>query len=264
VPAGFIAASASDLARFVAAEIDGGSFDGAQILSAAGIAASQHGAVSTGGVENGSYGFGWVETTIGGVRTIAHSGSTTDMSAVELFSPERRMGIVVLLNGQSTLYELFHKADLIANAAWQQLLGQEPTGTIAFFYPAFDALAAVLLLFTAWRLVVLARRIRSGQPVQPRILGSRWLGIFVAVWLSAIIPVEILLRLPDVLAAPWTVLIRLDIGLVAATFAILRLASGALLLIAWLRRSRAVNRDTAPTLQAPAPAPSPEPAPRLG
>jgi hypothetical protein len=241
-PAGFIAASAEDLARFEAAEIAGGSFEGARVLSAEGIAETQRGAVATGSAENGAYGLGWVEMQVGGVRTIAHSGSTTDMAGIEMFAPERGLGIVVLLNGQSTLYERFHKADLIATAAWQQLLGQEATGTIAFFYPAFDVLAALLIAFTSWRLLGLVRRVRRGEPIRPLLLSSRWLGIFVMVWLNGIIPAEILLRLPEVLAAPWAVLVRLDIGLVAFAFAILRLLFGLVLVAVWTRGFVAARR----------------------
>ena len=130
---------------------------------------------------------------------------------------------MLLLNGQSTLYELAHKPDLIGMAAFALLAGREPDGTIGFLYPAFDAAAILLVGWIGWRLVRAARRMRRGESVAPRLLGHLWLGVIVAVWLDAIIPFELFFVVPNLLAAPWTSLVRIDLGQVLFAFALLRL-----------------------------------------
>ncbi len=232
VPAGFLMASASDLGRFVAAQVDGGTLDGRRILSASATAEMQKGVAPMGLGDPGRYGLGWADGTLGDVRMVGHVGSTTDMASAVFFSPEQRFGVVLLLNGQSTLYELAHKPDLIGMAAFALLAGREPDGTIGFLYPAFDVAAILLLGWIGWRLVRAARRMYRGESVAPRLLGHFWLGVIVAVWLDAIIPFELFLVVPNLLAAPWTSLVRIDLGQVLFGFALLRLMTGILLAIA--------------------------------
>ena len=123
------------------------------------------------------YGFGWADSQIGGIRMVGHVGSTTDMASAAFFSPEQRTGVVILLNGQSTLYELAHKPDLIGIAAFELLAGREPDGTIGFMYPAFDAVAVLLLGLVVWRLsgcpADAARRVGRARDC----FGNRWLGV---------------------------------------------------------------------------------------
>ena len=235
VPAGFLMASAEDLGRFVAMELSGGSLDGHRVLSESSVADMQRGVAPMGLADRGRYGLGLADMEVDGLRMVGHSGSTTDMAAVELWSPDQRVGIVLLLNGQSTIYELAHKPDLIATAAFQSLVGREPGGTLAFLYPALDLLFAVVLGFMVFRLVMHARRMRRGDSLMPRALGNRWLGIALVIWLDAIVPIEILWRFPDLLAAPWSVLAGIDLGQVVLAFALLRLSMGCLLVIALVR-----------------------------
>jgi CubicO group peptidase (beta-lactamase class C family) len=242
-PAGFLAASAEDLGHLVAAELNGGVYNGVRVASAQAIAESQHGTSPMGIAEAGRYGFGWADLNVGGLRIVGHVGSTTDMASVVFFAPEQHLGMVLLLNGQSTLYELVHKPDFIGTAIIQKLAGREPAGTLQFLYPAVDAISLALIGFAAWRLAVVAVRLRRGTPNRVRAFGKPSLGIVLSIFLYGIVPAEILLNVPRFLAAPWTTLVRIDIGLVLFTFAMLRLATGILILgphaSRWARRSAA-------------------------
>jgi hypothetical protein len=180
----------------------------------------------------GRYGLGWADGSLGDIRMVGHVGSTTDMASAVFFSPEQRFGVVLLLNGQSTLYELAHKPDLIGMAAFALLAGREPDGTIGFLYPAFDLAAVLLLGWIAWRLARLTRRVHRGDSVAPRLFGHLWLGVIFAVWLDAIIPVELFVLVPNLLAAPWTTLVRIDLCQVLFAFGLLRLLTGLVLAIA--------------------------------
>jgi hypothetical protein len=111
-------------------------------------------------------------------------------------------------------------------------------------YPAFDAISILLIGFLVWRLVVLVRRARRGSVGVPTVLGNRWLGVAVTVWLSAVVPVEIFVQGPNLLGAPWTTLVQIDLGLVAFAFAALRLTIGLVwltVLVGWLRRRAAAG-----------------------
>ena len=253
-PAGFLMASASDLGRFVAAQVDGGTLDGRRILSASATAEMQQGVTAMGLGDPGRYGLGWADGSLGDVRMVGHVGSTTDMASAVFFSPEQRFGVVLLLNGQSTLYELAHKPDLIGMAAFALLAGREPDGTIGFLYPAFDAAAVLLLGWIAWRLRPDCRGGCIVASRSPRACSATcWLGVIVAVWLNAIIPFELFLLVPNLLAAPWTSLVRIDLGQVLFGFALLRLATGVILAIAagrvirarWSARAARIGRVTA-------------------
>ena len=186
-PAGFLMASASDLGQFVAAQVDGGTLDGQRILSASATAEMQQGVAAMGLGDPGRYGLGWADGNLGDVRMVGHVGSTTDMASAVFFSPEQRFGVVLLLNGQSTLYELAHKPDLIGMAAFALLAGREPDGTIGFLYPLRRGGRP------APRLDRLAPRPSCPADVSwragpPRLFGHLWLGVIVAVWLDVIIP----------------------------------------------------------------------------
>ena len=134
MPAGWLISSADDLGRFLAANLDGGALDGVRLFSAEGIATMHHGAVEAG---RASYGMGWFDGAIGSTRVVSHSGSTTDMASAMYLAPERGVGIVVLYNGQSLVYELLHKGEAIAEAAMAKLLGEPAGGTLGALYPAF-------------------------------------------------------------------------------------------------------------------------------
>ena len=236
-PAGFLMASADDLGRFIAAEVNGGALDGSRVLSSASVAEMERGVADTNAGDGSRYGLGWTDSQIGGIRMVGHVGSTTDMASAAFFSPEQKTGVVILLNGQSTLYELAHKPDLIGIAAFELLEGREPDGTFTFMYLAVDAISILLIGFVTWRLVSLLGRARRGQAGMPRLLGNRWLGVAITIWLGGIVPIEIFLGLPGLLGAPWTTLVQIDLGLVAVAFAALRLANGAVCLaifVAWL------------------------------
>ena len=251
-PAGFLAASAEDLGHLVAAELDGGVYEGTRVASSEAIARSQQGSAPMGMAEAGRYGFGWADLDVGGLRVVGHVGSTTDMAGVVFFAPDKRVGVVLLMNAQSTLYELVHKADFIGTAALQQLAGREPGGTLGLLYPAVDAFAIGLIGFAVWRLATVARRLRNGTRRPLRAFGRASVGVALALFLYIVVPFEILFSVPRLLAAPWTTLVRIDIGLVLLAFAVLRLATGLLIIVPTLwARARSRRHATGPRSSRP-------------
>lgn len=232
VPAGFVAASADDLGHFLIAQLEDGRYDGRQIVSAAAVRTMHTGTAST-GLPGEQVAMGWMTGSLDGEPIVSHAGSTTDMAAIQVLVPGRHLGVAILLNAQSTLYELLHKPDFIGLGVTSLLIGREPAGTLQAFYPAFDGI--VLMLF-AVLLLGLVRQVRA-RPTDPSVTwtersktararlvgGHAW-----RLYLDVLVPLVILLRAPDFFGAPWLVLVRVDIGLVLFVFVLLRLADGAI------------------------------------
>ena len=235
VPAGFITATVTDLARVDEMILANGRVNETTYLSPGSFEALTTGVESV-GPTGGRYAMGWIATTISGEPVLVHDGSTTDESSVHVVMPGRGLAIVLLTNGQSVLYELFQKTTTIGTAAAAKLAGLPATGTLEAFYPVFDI--AVLALFAVMvrglaRAVIAARRsdAPSGPLLRPRTIATGILRLY----LDWIVPLVILWRTPTFLAAPWSVLVRIDLGLVLLVFALIRLATGVVRLVGWAR-----------------------------
>jgi hypothetical protein len=229
VPAGWITASADDLGRLLVAELDGGRYQGRTVVSPAAIGEMQTGTVSTGSGDE-RMGMGWVGSTLDGERIVAHAGSTTDMAAIQVLVPDRHLGVAVLFNAQSTLYELLHKPDAIGEGVVSLLLGHEPRGTLQLFYPAFDLAALALLGFFVVGLVRTVRRPIGPWPAwadRPMLGRLRLVGsLGFRAYLDVVVPIVLLVKTPELLGAPWTTLVRIDLGLVVVAIVAARVADG--------------------------------------
>jgi CubicO group peptidase (beta-lactamase class C family) len=246
VPAGFITSTAPDLARVNEMILAGGRVNGEVFLSPSSVSALTSG-VGNAGPTGGRYAMGWVQTTIAGEPALYHDGSTTDESSVQILMPRRGLGLVLLTNGQSVLYELFQKTTTIGLSATERMAGLPPTGTLEGFYLVFDL--AILVLF-ALMFRGLFRAVRAARASSPRETrhGRAWTyGMRVLrLYLDFLVPILILWRTPSLLAAPWWILVRIDVGLVLLVFAVLRLGTGMVRLVEW---ARSRNRETREQVQ---------------
>jgi CubicO group peptidase (beta-lactamase class C family) len=248
VPAGWITASADDLGRLLIAEMDGGRYEGRSVVSPAAVREMQTGTVATGSGDE-RMGMGWVTSTLDGEQIVAHAGSTTDMAAIQVLVPDRHLGVAVLFNAQSTLYELLHKPDAIGQGVVSLLLGHEPRGTLQLFYPAFDLAALTLLGLFAVGLVRTVRRPIGPRPTwadRSRLSRLRLVGsLGFRAYLDVVVPIVLLVKMPDLLGAPWTTLVRIDFGLVIAAIVAVRVADGVVRVARLAVARRAVARSGA-------------------
>jgi hypothetical protein len=129
--------------------------------------------------------------------------------------------------------------DLLAmNVAAIAADGSAPAGLIEGFYLIFDVTAlAVLALY----LVILVRLLGSRDP---GLAGRPWYRRLLTAWREVVVPLVILLRLPDVFGQPWPTLIRGDVGLVTALVSLLGLTTMAARAVFALRRSTSPSRET--------------------
>ena len=236
-PAGFIASTAGDVSRPIEMVLAGGMSDGRRFLSPAGVAALTTGGPAT-GVGDARYASGWVDATRNGRRTLSHDGSTTDMAAFQVVDPASGDAVVLLANAQSIPYEVFSKVDMIGFGALDQMLGREPDGTLERLYPIVDIFLLVLLAVMLRGHLRLVRRVRDRERPATHGRFRRMATIAFHGYLDLIVPVILLLRVPDAMAAPWPVLVRTDVGLVVLILVALRLSGGGLRLAGWWRSGR--------------------------
>ena len=110
-PAGALWSTATDIARYLATETDGGvAPDGVRVVSAANLARTQAERLTLPAEANGGappelaalghgYAMGWLTGTWHGQTVLSHGGSTLGFAAQVGMLPESRLGVAVLSNG---------------------------------------------------------------------------------------------------------------------------------------------------------------------
>jgi hypothetical protein len=154
LPSGFLIASAEDMANFLVAQLNGGQFGSASILSPEGIAAMQAPGVAMGAHER-TYGLGWRTELIDGVPTINHPGDHPNTHTLVLIEPKTRRGVVLLVNASGWL-PLLGTFTEIETGVVRLLAGQQPAPTsslsLGMRYFILDAVIGGLLVLALWPL----------------------------------------------------------------------------------------------------------------
>jgi CubicO group peptidase (beta-lactamase class C family) len=191
--AGYTISSAEDMAHFLVAQMNGGRYGQAAILSPAGIAA-----MHTPSEPGLSYGMGWFVGSIDGTPAYWHDGVTFRFHAYELIEPRQRWGAVLLLNLQSAIASpaISHLQAGIAAL----LSGREPP-------PAGMSMRTLALIVDGVLLLVLT------AAVSPLLRLPRWyrrkqgrrFGILTRVRLAAelLLPAALVAG-PPLLGQPWS------------------------------------------------------------
>jgi CubicO group peptidase (beta-lactamase class C family) len=118
-PAGYLYASAPDVARLVIALLNRGRVDGGQAIPTEVVDSMLVARTAVPGLPNEArYGFGLFHDRIGGMASSWHSGTMPGFTAIFRIIPERRVGVVILGNREVRL-------DALAEAALSAAL-REP------------------------------------------------------------------------------------------------------------------------------------------
>jgi CubicO group peptidase (beta-lactamase class C family) len=159
LPSGYLMSSAEDMCHFLIAQLNGGRFGDARVLSPQGIAAMHAPGVAA-GTDGKTYGLGWMTESIGGVSIVRHDGGHPNVRTFLFLEPDLRRGAVVLINSFSLL------ADATAFTAIREgvarlLAGQEPAPASSLSLPTLylivDAVLAALLALALWPLLRMRR-----------------------------------------------------------------------------------------------------------
>lgn len=129
-PAGSVNASVEEMCHWLIAQLNGGKYEGAEIVSAASLAESHTPVIPVAGPlsgylafdNNGSpitYGLGWFISTHKGRPAIQHGGNIDGFSAMVAFLPQDSVGVVVLTNLNGTMLPA-----VIRNYIFDKMLGE--------------------------------------------------------------------------------------------------------------------------------------------
>jgi len=213
-PSGYISSSAQDMSHYLIAQLNGGRYRGAQVVSAQGIAEMHQGTADM-HVGRSSYAMGWEDNELEGVRVVRHSGDTGSFHANMILVPESRWGVVVLMNGSNHLR--LAGMDGIANGVVSLLLGRQPPPEPVEQAKAllFVVLAVVALQVVGiGRSVVLLRRWRTQPERRPTGVLRVALRVVVPIVPNLLWAVICLVLLPWFSQTPLSTMVVTDIGLV--------------------------------------------------
>jgi CubicO group peptidase (beta-lactamase class C family) len=168
-PEGLISASAEDMTHYLIAQLGGGRYEGAAVLSPTGIATLHRPAAPPHLAT--TYAMGWIAEETNGVATVWHNGAGTGegFQSHMILVPEGRWGIVVLVNGIDLLH--FQRIDGIAGGVMSLLLDRPlPPAPFEAFQMIFLGILAVgvLQVLGIIRSVLLLRRWRAEPARRPR------------------------------------------------------------------------------------------------
>jgi CubicO group peptidase (beta-lactamase class C family) len=167
-PSGYLYSTANDMARYLALYLQGGTIDGDQILSTAGIDEMLTGATNERSLDLQSqrftarYGAGWFVGPFGAAADARwHQGSLPHFTGWIVLLPQTDQGVTVLINAGNQ----FEIGD--ANAAWSRIpqgivniLREQPPPTgmsTSRFFIIFNTLAAIAITLQITTLIGLAR-----------------------------------------------------------------------------------------------------------
>ncbi|ESP88015.1 serine hydrolase [Candidatus Halobonum tyrrellensis] len=149
-PTGGVIASVRHLADYLRLQLNGGRFEGTEIVSADALRDCHEGRIET---PSGPYGYGWRTRETCGRDLVGHSGSVAVSSAYVGFCPAEGVGVAVAANS-SPDYPLAHLGQGVFAAA----VGEDPSD-VPFFERRrrFDRLTGEYASYRGIRRAVVAR-----------------------------------------------------------------------------------------------------------
>jgi CubicO group peptidase (beta-lactamase class C family) len=176
-PSGYVYSTANDMARYLALYLQGGTMDGDQILSTAGIDEMLTGATNERSFDLQSqrftarYGAGWFVGPFGAAADARwHQGSLPHFTGWMVLLPQTDQGVTVLINAGNQ-FEIGR-----ANAAWSRIpqgvvniLRDQPPPTgmsTSRFFIIFNTLAAIAITLQITTLIGLARTQPANRPAR--------------------------------------------------------------------------------------------------
>lgn len=201
VPAGFVIASAEDMAKSLAFQQTGEP----GILSPDGLTAMHTSCIPSGG--GNEYCFGWVRGLFGGVDALSHEGAAEGYYSTVAMDPPSSWGVVVLSNANNMLNAT---ANEIAAGILGYLVNGTPLTVSHRFWQTYAVIDIVVLLLTGlmvWSLTRLPRWSKKLAEKRPHGFGG-WTGRLVLPILAEfIVPYLIWVFLPQGAGFPmWKVM----------------------------------------------------------
>ncbi len=197
MPTAALISSGNDMARYLLAHLNGGTVDGQQVVSPAGMA-ELHRPNAPG--DGFSYAMGWRVGPVEGVPAVHHGGIVPHFRGKMVLLPDQQWGVVVLTNASTSFpLPIVPTSHRLADGIAAYLAGQalpSPGYSQTVLYVAI-AIGMLLIVFNQLRDLVLLRQWRAKRATRPA--ARVWLEIAT----ELIIPILMVLLLPGLLALPW-------------------------------------------------------------
>ncbi len=245
LPAGFLISSVEDMTHYLVAQMNGGRYLDASVLTPSGITQLYNPAAAMNG-HGDAYGMGWVISPAKGLQgepSVWHGGDTANFHSDMIILPRKQLGIIVLTNVNGNLARTSNAQGIIAQGVQSLLLGQQPPAGSTFWqrYLLFDVtlfLCSVLVLVSVLRLLQ-----RRKQPLKRDPL-SMVIGLALPLLWEIGLPIGLLLAFPTLTQATWPLILLYfpDLGYWLLMICFLLLATAALRLI--LASARLGGTDT--------------------
>ncbi len=218
-PAGYLISSAEDMTHYLLAQMNGGRYGTASILSPAGMESMHAPEVTTHQNEGGNgeiqaqYAMGWFVGSLDGVPILNHGGDDINMHGDMMMAPGSDFGLIVLTNMGSLEGNLVGALPQTAEGVMHLLLVQSvpASNDLVTIYLIIDGIVCILTTLALWSLVRLLRRRQTSLKRQfvsllrYLLLPLFWecvlpIGLFVSIpiLLEGVSWIGIVLYLPDV------------------------------------------------------------------
>ena len=165
LPSGFLISSAEDLGHYLIAQLNGGRYGEAQILSPEYVAMMHQPAVET--LEKGmSYAFGWRTNLVDGEPVVRHGGDAPGFHSNISFSPTRGWGVAIVMNvfGFPQSAALNEPVNEVMRLASGYEAGQPVDDLASVFYFLWGiALLSAVLNLLSWGLSYRRHKNKGGQ-----------------------------------------------------------------------------------------------------
>jgi CubicO group peptidase (beta-lactamase class C family) len=241
ISAGYIISSAEDMAHYLIAQLNGGSFHEHSLISSSSIEEMHKPAVKAPIMgEHSYYGMGWFHSPTNGTPTTKHSGEVPNYHSTMIIMPNENYGMILLANINNSIL-ISGLIEKIGAGVVDILAGKQPETISSFTYYQTYLIMDGIVLIIVVMLVFHIKNIRKWHSG----LSSRKLykSLIVPIIVNFTLPILLLTQPPKQLGFTWSFLLDFvpDAASTLITVAVLLLLVGILKL--YLSASFFVQRD---------------------
>jgi hypothetical protein len=124
MPEGGLVSTVEDMSHYLIAQLNGGTYQGARLLSEESMEAMHH-PDTPGAPEGEGYGMGWIIEPWRDTRLVHHGGSLENFRAFAWMLPEHDYGFIVLINQNGFIPAMLAYSEIPEGVA-SLLLGRDP------------------------------------------------------------------------------------------------------------------------------------------
>jgi CubicO group peptidase (beta-lactamase class C family) len=254
LPAGFISSTAEDLSHYVIAQLNGGRYGSAQVLSAEGIARMHVVGAGAQNPDGTGYAMGWGVGTRGSTHLADHTGETMRFLSRQVLDLDNDRGLIVMTNATNQLPSDDEAFKSLTRGLLQRLESWPPAPAAPSMhvqYAILDTVLAAISIAIVWSLARLRRWVAPAtrlDAVRSSIRAA----------LEITIPVSVFLQVPSAIqpGISWrsVVVFSPDLGWWLLIFSSLLFITGfvrAALLLRSVRRESRSHKDVGQWLRTP-------------